>query len=136
LAPHVISSRYASEAINLEIVADCYTQELLKYKSHQISPTEVEAILGQCPGVADVAVIGVPDGEGNDLPRAYIVTSASVSEKDINEFLNPKVSVYKRLRGGVVFVNEIPRNHNAKIMRNVLKEWVEKDGTDSPRAKL
>ncbi|KAK5196566.1 hypothetical protein LTR96_004190 [Exophiala xenobiotica] len=112
------------------------SKELLKYKSHQISPTEVEAILGQCPGVADVAVIGVPDGEGNDLPRAYIVTSASVSEKDIHEFLNPKVSVYKRLRAGVVFVNEIPRNHNAKIMRSVLKDWVEKDGTGSPRAKL
>ena len=86
--------------------------------------------------MADVGVIGVPDGNGNDLPRAYIVTSASVSEKDIHGFLNPKVSVYKRLRGGVVFVNEIPRNHNAKIMRNVLKEWVEKDGTSSPRAKL
>ncbi|KAL2438795.1 Phenylacetyl-CoA ligase epaB [Exophiala dermatitidis] len=118
------------------------SKELLKYKSHQISPSELEAILSQCPGIVDVGVIGVPDGNGNDLPRAYIVqkpknsqsggsdissSSTLLSEKDVHDFLNARVSVYKRLRGGVRFVDEIPRNVNAKIMRNVLKEWVEKE---------
>lgn len=99
--------------------------------------------MGQCPGVADIGIIGVPDGQGNDLPRAYVVSSernpaASVSETDIHDFLNSRVSVYKRLRGGVVFVDEIPRNLNGKIMRQVLKEWSEKDsqGPASVRAKL
>ncbi|KIX01997.1 uncharacterized protein Z518_07936 [Rhinocladiella mackenziei CBS 650.93] len=119
------------------------SKELLKYKSHQISPSELEAILGQCPGVADIGIIGVPDGNGNDLPRAYAVAfpskspdSATVSEKGIHDFLNARVSVHKRLRGGVVFVREIPRNLNGKIMRNVLKEWAEKDGSSYARAKL
>ncbi|KIY00151.1 uncharacterized protein Z520_03836 [Fonsecaea multimorphosa CBS 102226] len=106
------------------------SKELLKYKSFQVSPTEVESILGQLPGISDVGVIGVPDGQGNDLPRAYVVRSAQaarLSEKDIHDFLNPRVSNYKRLRGGVRFVDEIPRNLNQKIMRNVLKEWVEKE---------
>ncbi|EXJ73084.1 uncharacterized protein A1O5_04233 [Cladophialophora psammophila CBS 110553] len=108
------------------------SKELLKYKSFQVSPTEVESILGQLPGISDIGVIGVPDGEGNDLPRAYIVRSqkgktAALSEKDVHDFLNPRVSNYKRLRGGVRFVEEIPRNLNQKIMRNVLKEWVEKE---------
>ncbi|KIW16025.1 hypothetical protein PV08_06076 [Exophiala spinifera] len=124
---------YFSEDGKLFIVGR--SKELLKYKSHQISPTEIEAILGQCPGVADIGVIGVPDGNGNDLPRAYIVASkSSVSEKDIHDFLHVKVSTYKRLRGGVRFVDEIPRNVNAKIMRNVLKEWVENEMI--PKAKL
>ncbi|KAJ9608406.1 hypothetical protein H2200_007394 [Cladophialophora chaetospira] len=117
------------------------SKELLKYKSFQVSPIEVEAVLGQIPGVADVGVIGVPDGQGNDLPRAYIVRSSKppqVEEKDIHDFLNPRVSHYKRLRGGVRFVNEIPRNLNQKIMRNVLKEWVEKEEgrKDNFRARL
>ncbi|KAH0830902.1 putative acyl-coenzyme A synthetase [Fonsecaea pedrosoi] len=97
-----------------------------------VSPTEVESILGQLPGISDVGVIGVPDGEGNDLPRAYIVRSErgkaeGLAEKEIHDFLNPRVSNYKRLRGGVRFVDEIPRNLNQKIMRDVLKRWVERE---------
>lgn len=82
-------------------------------------------------------MIGVPDGDGNDLPRAYVVRSSTeLGEKEIHEFLNPRVSNYKRLRGGVRFVEEIPRNLNQKIMRNVLKEWADKDGTSNFKAKL
>ena len=88
-----------------------------------------------------MGVIGIPDGDGNDLPRAYVVISSAnptvrVTEKDVHEFLNSRVSVYKRLRGGVVFVDEIPRNLNGKVMRNVLKEWAEKDRSTSTRANL
>lgn len=89
--------------------------------------------------MADVGVIGISDGAGNDLPRAYIVPSkisARVTEKDIHEFLNARVSTYKQLRGGVVFVKEIPRNMNAKIMRNVLKEWAEKGRAEIIQARL
>ncbi len=80
------------------------------------------------------------DGQGNDLPRAYVVIDETspikVSEIEIHEFLNPKVSVYKRLRGGVEFVDEVPRNLNGKIMRNVLKEWTEKGSPKQIRPKL
>lgn len=95
-------------------------------------------MLGLYPGITDIGIIGVPDGNANDLPRAYVVVSqpGSVTEKDIHEFLNPKVSSYKRLRGGIAFVKEIPRNLNGKIMRNVLKEWAEKDVQNNGRAKL
>ena len=98
-------------------------------------------MLGQCPGVADVGVVGIPDGNGNDLPRAYVVvfqsnSAGQITEKDIHDFLNSRVSVYKRLRGGVVFVDEVPRNLNGKVMRNVLKEWAEKDGPGAISAKL
>ena len=82
-------------------------------------------MLGQLEGVVDVGVVGVPDGEGNDLPRAYVVRSKGRLEEEIHDFLEPRVSPYKGLRGGVRFTDEIPRNLNQKIMRNVLKEWVE-----------
>lgn len=113
------------------------SKELLKYKGFQVSPSELESVLSQCHGVGDVGVIGVPDGNGNDLPRAYVVTTEkSVTEKDIHEFLGRRVSHYKRLRGGVVFVQEIPRNVNGKVMRNVLKEWAEEDSRANSRARL
>ncbi len=111
------------------------SKELLKYKGFQVSPSELESVLGQCPGVVDVGVIGVPDGDGNDLPRAYVVVASSpaVTSADIHAYLDGKVSHYKRLRGGVVFVPEIPRNVNGKVMRNVLKEWADQA---SPKARL
>ena len=77
--------------------------------------------------MADVGVIGIPDGSGNDLPRAYVTLKAhensSTIAEDLERFLNDRVSAYKRLRGGVVVVDEIPRNHNSKIQREVLKQW-------------
>lgn len=117
-------------------------QELLKYKSHQISPPELESILIQCPGVADVGISSISDGQGNDLPVAFVVIQPELQSKmtqdDIHNFLNPKISTYKRLRGGVEFIDEIPRNLNGKVMRNVLKELAEKGrrGKQSPRARL
>ena len=100
---------------------------MLKYKGHQVAPSEVEAVVGLHPSVADAGVIGVPDGSGNALPRAYVTlkshANASAIAEDLERFLNARVSAYKRLRGGVVVVDEIPRNHNGKIQRDVLKQW-------------
>jgi 4-coumarate--CoA ligase len=114
-------------------------QELMKYKGNQVSPTELEAVIGECPGVADVGVISIPDGEGNDLPRAYVVCSESNSctVSAVHEFVNKRVSRYKQLRGGVAFIAEIPRNTNGKIMRDVLKKRAKAEMSGSaPQPKL
>ncbi|KAK9721440.1 AMP-binding enzyme C-terminal domain [Popillia japonica] len=73
--------------------------------------------------VADVAVVGVPDTLAGEIPRAYVVkkTDAKLSEEDILLYVNPRVTHYKKLAGGVRFVNSIPRNPNGKILRNELK---------------
>lgn len=50
--------------------------------------------------------------KGEELPRAYLVRRAEekVEAKDIQEFMNTKVARHKRLAGGVVFVDAIPKN--------------------------
>jgi len=73
--------------------------------------------------IADVAVIGKPDEEAGELPRAYIVkkAGATIEADDVHKFLNPEVASYKRLTGGIVFVDSIPKSPTGKILRRVLK---------------
>ena len=76
-----------------------------------MAPAELEGLLLEHPAVADVGVIGVTI-DGEEVPRAYIQKSqgAKATEKEIAEWMAGKVTRYKRLKGGVVFVDAIPKN--------------------------
>lgn len=104
------------------------TKELIKVKGNQVSPTELENIIMQIVGVADVAVVGVPDTLSGEVPKAFIVKKPGVelSEKDVSSYVEPKVAPYKKLAGGVKFLDSIPRNPAGKVLRNELKVF----GTD------
>lgn len=86
-------------------------KELIKVKGHQVAPAELEALLLERPDIADAAVVGVTE-DGEEVPRAYIVPSpdANLSGEEVAEWLAGKVARYKRLRGGVAFVEAIPKN--------------------------
>ncbi|KAJ8947061.1 hypothetical protein NQ318_019955 [Aromia moschata] len=99
-------------------------KELIKYKAFQVAPAELEALLLTHPAVQDAAVIGLPNEDAGELPLGFIVKKLGkeVTEREIEKFVADKVSPQKRLRGGVVFLEEIPRNPTGKILRRVLKE--------------
>ena len=86
-------------------------KELIKVKGNQVAPAELEGVLLDNSGVADVAVVGVTIN-GEEYPRAYVVPDPTVkqTEKDIAAWMESKVVHYKRLRGGVKFVDAIPKN--------------------------
>ncbi|KAF9887645.1 hypothetical protein FE257_009738 [Aspergillus nanangensis] len=102
-------------------------KELIKYNGFQVPPAELEGILLGHPAVADVAVVGIPVGQaGSELPRAYVRTRAreqahEQTGRDIQQFVKERVASYKQLRGGVVFVEAIPRNPSGKILRRELR---------------
>ncbi|XP_059049599.1 luciferin 4-monooxygenase-like [Achroia grisella] len=97
---------------------------LLKYKSNQISPVEVEGVIRQHPGVMDVAVTGIPDPECGDLPVACILRRPGydVTADDIKDLVKESLSDAKQLRGGVIFVSAIPMTASTKVHRRKLKE--------------
>ncbi|CAH1261574.1 ACSF2 [Branchiostoma lanceolatum] len=98
-------------------------KELIKYKGFQVAPAELESVLLGHPGVQDAAVIGLPDEVAGELPKAFVVKKADdVTEKDIVDFVAEKVAPYKKLRGGVAFVGEIPKTPSGKILRRLLKD--------------
>jgi len=92
-------------------------KELIKVKGNQVAPAELEGILLENPDVADAAVVGVTI-QGEELPRAYVVRRAEskATEKDVAKWMEGKVTRYKQLKGGVVFVEAVPKNPVSSIL--------------------
>ncbi|XP_059062432.1 uncharacterized protein LOC131855206 [Achroia grisella] len=101
-------------------------KELIKYKSFQVPPAEIEALLLQHEAVQEAGVVGIPDREAGEVPLAFVVKQPekSVTEKELQEFVAKRLSNPKRLRGGVRFIPEIPKNASGKILRKELRNIV------------
>jgi acyl-CoA synthetase (AMP-forming)/AMP-acid ligase II len=103
-------------------------KELIKYKGFQVPPAELEGYLIDHPSVSDVAVVGFESRFlGTECPRAYIVLAGGMTRaskerrRSIISWLNERVTHHKKLRGGLEFVESIPKSASGKILRRVLK---------------
>lgn len=100
-------------------------KELIKVKGYQVAPAELEALLRTHPAVRDAAVIGITHPADGERPKAFIVLRPHISPTSaidsIHEFVNSRVTKYKRLNGGIEFIDTIPRNPSGKILRRSLK---------------
>ncbi|XP_013176386.1 PREDICTED: 4-coumarate--CoA ligase 1-like [Papilio xuthus] len=101
-------------------------KELIKYKAYQVPPMELEAVLLQHPAVRDAGVVGLPDASAGEVPLAFVVLqpNANATEKELQQFVADRLSNPKQLRGGVRFVEEIPKNPSGKILRKRLREMI------------
>jgi 4-coumarate--CoA ligase len=72
----------------------------------------------------DAAVIGVQQ-EGTEVPRAFVVMDQKITEEDVKAFVKKSVAGYKQLRGGVVFVEAIPKTASGKVLRRELRNFSE-----------
>ena len=117
-------------------------KELIKYKGFQVPPAELEGLLISHPKVNDVAVIGIyNEDQATEMPRAYIVLKPRVegspqTADDIMQWLHAKVAKYKRLRGGIRFIDEVPKSASGKILRRLLKVKAQEEAEKPQRAKL
>ncbi|KAF9460146.1 phenylacetyl-CoA ligase [Collybia nuda] len=127
-------------------------KEIMKVRGFQVAPAELEGHLLMHPDVVDACVISIPDEYSGELPMAYIVLSeaarkrisgnqdASLKLKAVLEKHVADVKVaYKRLAGGVEFIDAIPKNPSGKMLRRVLRDQARKlkvTRTESIRARL
>lgn len=104
-------------------------KEIMKVNGWQVSPTEIENVLLEHEQIADAAVDGIAcvleDGLEVTKPRAYVVRVQThgvqdLTEETITKYISQKMISYKRLTGGVIFVDAIPRNATGKILRRLL----------------
>jgi acyl-CoA synthetase (AMP-forming)/AMP-acid ligase II len=94
-------------------------KELIKYKGYQIAPAELEALLLTHPAITDAAVIPLPDEEAGEVPKAFVVTSGSITAEEVTRFVADHVAPYKKVRA-VEIIDEIPKAPSGKILRRVL----------------
>ncbi len=86
-----------------------------------IYPAEVENVLMSHPAVTDCAVIGVPSEKWGETPKALVVLSEDVSEKEIIDFCRERLAHFK-CPTSVERRDEIPRNPTGKILKRELRE--------------
>ena len=88
-----------------------------------ISPEEVENVLHSHPKVEEAAVIGVPDPEWGQEPRAIVVLKKgeAATSEEIIEYCRTRLAGFKRPRS-VVFLDALPRNQMGKVLRKKLRE--------------
>jgi acyl-CoA synthetase (AMP-forming)/AMP-acid ligase II len=105
-------------------------KEMIKYKAYQVAPTELEALLLTHPGIADAAVVPIPDEQAGEVPKAFLVMRHPVTVEEVLDFVAARVAPYKKVRA-VEFIQEIPKSPSGKILKRVLKDRVRAQTTSN-----
>lgn len=129
------------------------SKDLIKVKGISISPGEIEDLLLEHPCVEECAVVGIPDTSSGETPRAFVVLKADAAKirgqvnrgerrwmsevgRELVQSVKEKKYRPKWLRGGVVFLDELPRNPSGKILRRVLVGMKDQDLVVEPEAQF
>ena len=105
-------------------------KELIISGGYNVYPREVEEVLEGCPGVAEVAVVGLPDEEyGEKVAAAVVRDDPGLEATKVIDFCRGDLAGFKRPRE-VVFLDELPRNALGKIQKHLVRDGLLK-GEDS-----
>ncbi len=99
-------------------------KEMIISGGENIHPSQVEGVIMEHPGVADVAVIGCPDELWGELPKAVVVKkrdAAGLSEQEITEFCKGRLAGFKAPRQ-IEFVDSMPRTFTGKMEKRKLRQ--------------
>lgn len=109
----------------------------------QVAPAELEAHLLTHPAVNDCVVVGVPSDREGEVPKAFVVKSPSVGleesdrtvARDIAKHVEQHKARHKWLKGGVEFIDAVPKSPSGKILRRLIRDQ-EKDKRRKAGARL
>lgn len=146
-APHLISGYWRNEAATEEAFRDGWLQtgdlgfmdaegylfivdrkkDVIISGGENIYPSEVEAVLEKHPGVAEVAVVALPDERWGEVPCAVVAPAdagAPPSLDDLLDFSAGQLARYKLPKRLVVTPEPLPRNATGKLLKHVIRDRV------------
>ena len=97
-------------------------KELIKFKGFQVAPAELEALIITHPKVTDVAVIGIPDDEAGEVPKAFVTTAPGheITLEEVQALVSEHLVSYKQIKYLEV-IAAIPKSAAGKILRKELR---------------
>ena len=109
--------------------ADGYIQivdrkkDMILVSGFNVYPNEVEAVIATHPGVADTAVVGVPDDECGEIVVAFVTKKKdqALTEEDVRQHCKLSITGYKVPRI-VVFKDDLPKSNVGKVLRKDLRD--------------
>ncbi|WP_428851746.1 long-chain fatty acid--CoA ligase [Imbroritus primus] len=97
-------------------------KDMILVSGFNVYPNEVEGVAAECPGVLEVAAVGVPDEHSGEIVKLYVVKKdPALTEADVLAFCKERLTGYKRPRH-VEFRNELPKTNVGKILRRELRD--------------
>ena len=99
--------------------------DMIKSKGERISPKEVENNISAMEGVAEVAVLGLPDEIFGQAIKAYIVPAPDVelAEKQVLKYCAANMETFM-VPKYIEFMDSLPKTPNGKIDKKQLKSWL------------
>lgn len=97
--------------------------DLIIVGGFNVYPQEVEAVLNECPGVSESAVVGVSRSVTGQMVRAFVIPEegAALTSSQLTEWCRDRLPHYKVPRS-VKIVSELPRNALGKVLRRKLRD--------------
>jgi fatty-acyl-CoA synthase len=91
-------------------------KNMYKSSGENVFPAEVESVLADCPDIAEIAVIGVPDSRWGETGLAIVVSHGGVelTSADLAVFCGDRLARYK-IPTRVVMTDSLPRNATGKL---------------------
>ena len=105
-------------------IVDRY-KEVIKVDTEQVAPAELESIFLSHDDVSEAAVVGIPDLDHGEIPKAFIVPKDKdnlPSADELIKLVDEQVVDYKKIRGGIQFIESIPKISVGKPDRVTLKK--------------
>lgn len=98
-------------------------KDMILVSGFNVYPNEVENVVAMCPGVVEVACIGVPDEKSGEAVKVFIVAreDAGLTAEKVREFCKANMTAYKVPRH-VEFRTELPKSNVGKILRRALRD--------------
>ena len=103
-------------------------KDLILVKGMNVYPREIEELLYKFNGVLTAAVVGIPDGEGSEIPIAYVKVNpeAAVTVEALKEYIRYNIASFKTPRRFVI-TDDIPMNAGGKVLKKELRERAKKE---------
>ncbi|MGW0737387.1 class I adenylate-forming enzyme family protein [Streptomyces sp. NPDC002851] len=100
------------------------TKDMIITGGINIYPSEIEEVIHECPGVAEVAVVGVADDRWGERPVAVVVarTAGAVTEQEVADHCATALSKFKRPNQILISTDPLPKTITGKILKRELRE--------------
>jgi acetyl-CoA synthetase len=101
--------------------------DIIISSGYRIGPSEVEDKLANHDAVADAGVIGIPDDERGEVPKAFIVLASDSKPSDelvreLKQDVKQRLAMYEYPRE-IEFIDKLPKTVTDKIRREDLREY-------------
>lgn len=97
-------------------------KDMINVSGFKVYPNEVEDVLSSHPDIVEAAVVGIPEKDGGEIVKAFVVTSnPELTVKAVRDYAKTKLTAYK-VPHQVEFCKDLPKTNVGKVLRRELRD--------------